>query len=75
MEIDTEPITEEDKENILYILEHSYRDTMEDSEIFWIILEETGPYFAGDKSLDEVVKLIQNRCSLYLDEYKNGENT
>ena len=33
-----------------------------------MILEETDAYFAGDKELDETVKLIQNRVQLYLDE-------
>ena len=63
--------TEEDKEQFLYIVENSYRNAMGDSEIFYIVREEANSYFAGDKSLDEVVKLIQNRCALYLEEYKN----
>ena len=63
--------TERDKEQFLYIVENAYRNTMGDSEIFYIVREESAPYFAGDKSLDEVVKIIQNRASLYLDEYKN----
>lgn len=33
-----------------------------------MILEETDAYFAGDKELDETVRLIQNRIQLYLDE-------
>ena len=33
-----------------------------------IVLEETAPYYAGDKSLDEVIGIIQNRVQLLLNE-------
>lgn len=33
-----------------------------------IITEVAGTYFAGDKSLDETVGLIQNRANLYVSE-------
>lgn len=33
-----------------------------------IITEQAEPYFAGDKSLEETVSLIQNRAKLYVDE-------
>ena len=35
------------------------------SEIVW---ESISPYFAGDKTLDETVQLVQNRVSLYVNE-------
>lgn len=70
MNITVEPFTEEDKQNILYIIEHCYRNTMKESDIYYIIREEMAPYFEGDKSLDEVVDIIQNRSALYLDEYR-----
>ena len=41
-----------------------------DQSIYAIIEEQIGAYFAGDKSLDETVKLIQNRASLYVNENK-----
>ena len=34
-----------------------------------IIVEEAGAYFSGDKELDQVVKIIENRVQLYLDEH------
>ncbi len=40
----------------------------EEFEIFNIIGEEAAPYFKGDKKLDDVVKIIQSRVRLYLDE-------
>lgn len=33
-----------------------------------IILEEVKPYFAGQKSLDETVRILQSRMQVYLDE-------
>ena len=39
-----------------------------DNDIYEIINEESAAYFAGDKTADEVAKLIQNRVSIYLGE-------
>ena len=39
-----------------------------DSDIMEIVTEEAAAYFAGDKTADEVAKLIQNRVSIYLGE-------
>lgn len=36
-----------------------------------IIWEESNAYFYGDKTLDETLRIIQNRCQLYLDENTN----
>ncbi len=33
-----------------------------------IVTEELDPYFAGQKELDDCIKVIQNRVSLYLTE-------
>ena len=33
-----------------------------------LIREQAGAYFAGEKALDETVKLIQNRAMLYVGE-------
>ena len=40
----------------------------EDSAIASIVMEETQPYFAGDKDMDAVIDIIQSRVQLYLDE-------
>ena len=47
-------------------------DKMElcDKAVFDIVQESLGPYFAGDKTLDETVDLIQNRVSLYVNEQR-----
>ena len=45
------------------------------TQIYWpndalanIVWESAGPYFAGDKTLEETVKLVQNRVTLYVNE-------
>lgn len=45
------------------------------TQIYWpddklsdIIWEAAGPYFAGDKTIDETIALIQNRTMLYINE-------
>ncbi|MCM1065181.1 MAG: extracellular solute-binding protein, partial [Eubacterium sp.] len=37
-------------------------------EISGIVAEETQAYFAGDKTVEQCVEIIQNRVQLYLDE-------
>ena len=39
-----------------------------ESELFSIISEDAEMYFAGAKSLDETVKIIQNRAETYISE-------
>ena len=47
-------------------------DKMElcDKAVFDIVQESLGPYFAGDRTLDETVALIQNRVTLYINEQR-----
>ncbi len=47
------------------------------TQIYWpddaladIVWEALGPYFAGDKPLDDTLQLLDNRVSLYLNEQK-----
>lgn len=44
--------------------------SVEDDEIIKIINEEAGAYYSGQKGIDEVVSVIQNRIKLYVDENK-----
>ena len=37
-------------------------------EILNIILEDAEPYFEGQKSVDEVAGIIQNRVGIYINE-------
>ena len=63
-------ITKEQKEKVrnAFLEATVYGD--EEYEINSIITEEAEPYFKGDKELDDVINIIQNRVQLYLDENK-----
>lgn len=39
-----------------------------DKNIFTIVREEAGAFFSGDKSIEDVTKLIQSRVTLYINE-------
>lgn len=43
---------------------------VDDDEILQIINEEAGAYYSGQKGMDDVVSVIQNRIQLYLNEQK-----
>lgn len=42
--------------------------SVEDDEIMKIISEEAGAYYSGQKGMDDVVSVIQNRIRLYVEE-------
>ena len=39
-----------------------------DATLYNIVYEACGPYFAGDRSLDETIRLVENRVQLYVNE-------
>lgn len=45
-------------------------DGVNTNELTKIVLEEAQGFFRGDKTLDEVVKIIQNRAQIYVSENK-----
>lgn len=64
-----EGFTEEDKQAVLRIIDNAYRSAFErDYTLLNILFEEAEPFFEGQKSAEDVVKIIQSRVSLYLDE-------
>lgn len=44
------------------------RPAWPDEEVMAIIREEAAAYFNGQKTLDEVIGVIENRASLYMGE-------
>lgn len=63
------PLTEEEVRRF-----EDFFNSIDKSEIVWdsalsrLILETCGPFFGGDKTLDETVDLLQNRVGLYVRE-------
>lgn len=61
--------SEETAAAIRNMAEHLYMEkSLNSGELYLIVTEEIQAYFAGDKSAEDCVKLIQNRAQLYLDE-------
>lgn len=66
--VDKLPLTEEEYQRFEDFMNSITRIDIWGNQIFDIVQEQCGPYFAGDKTLDETVDLIQRRVSLYVSE-------
>lgn len=62
------PMTEKVVEDICDYAERARYTPTRTNPILSIIYEEAGSYFAGDKPIEEVIDLIQNRVQVYLNE-------
>ena len=62
-------LTEDDRSELLSLLENITLAANTDDEIISIIREDASAYFAGAKSLEETVKVIQSRVSIYVAEH------
>lgn len=63
-------IDEETVKEIESIIEDARHRPLRTEPIREIIYEEAADYFNGSKSIEEVVKVIQNRVQLYLNEHR-----
>lgn len=63
-------VTDEEWERYETLVNSITRAGMYDTNIYNIVWEAAGAYFAGDKTLDETVALIQNRVTLYINEQR-----
>jgi ABC-type glycerol-3-phosphate transport system substrate-binding protein len=61
-------VTEEDVETLNALLEGLEPMPDDNIPLYKIVFEETKPYFSGDKTLDDVINVIQNRATLYMQE-------
>ena len=62
------PMTEEEAQKVRDFISSVDYVNYSDIEIVNVVMEETAPYFAGQKSLDEVVAIIDNRVQTILNE-------
>ncbi|OPA73737.1 ABC transporter substrate-binding protein [Paenibacillus selenitireducens] len=62
------PITERHFAELKQLIESANRFAKTDDKVLSIIVEESKSFFSGQKSADEVAKLIQNRATTYLNE-------
>ena len=63
-----QPIKPEEEKIFYDLIQSAKIITTRDKLYMAIIEEEAGAYFAGQKSLEEVTNIIQNRIELYLAE-------
>ena len=61
-------LSAEEVENLRYVLNHLSREEDELDNVREMAEEELQGYFRGDKSVKEVVSILQNRISLYINE-------
>ena len=59
---------EKEIEGIRHLIDIARPLSKESEEIYSIISEEAAPYFAGQKSAEEVAKIIQSRIQIYVSE-------
>ncbi|MBD5160491.1 MAG: hypothetical protein HDT14_00420 [Oscillibacter sp.] len=62
--------SEAQMERFWRLYESTEQITGRNDAILDIVMEQADAYFAGDKSLEETVQLIQNRASLYVNEHR-----
>ena len=63
-----EPVTQEDKDCMTQLIENANLSQIWNIAIENIVSEEAAPYFLGQKSVEEVMEIIQSRVQLYVDE-------
>lgn len=66
--VELAPATQEDVQRLDDLVNSINKIELCDAVIYDIVLEQCGPYFAGDKTLDETVDMIQRRVGLYVNE-------
>ncbi|MCM1497446.1 MAG: extracellular solute-binding protein [Clostridium sp.] len=68
LEVQIKPASPEEVEMYRALVDSTTKVEQSDYSLMEIIQEEAKPYFAGEKSLDETVKIIQNRMETYVNE-------
>lgn len=63
-------LTDEQIEDIGGLLDGAMSDTFYASEIYSMVAEELRPYIEGQRSMEEAIRILDNRIQLYLDEQR-----
>ncbi len=70
MEFEIWPMTEAQRDKLLSLINESTRSVDMNQYIYTIVRDETAAFFAGQKSAEEVARLIQSKVSLYVNEQR-----
>ena len=68
VEIPIAPMTQEEVDEVVGFLQSVEEHFSNSQELINIITEEAAPYFAGQKNVNEVADIIQNRVQIYVNE-------
>ena len=69
--VDFYALTQAEADQILELIDTTVRVQDESSdELMQIITQDTAPYFAGQKSLDDVVRQLQSKMNIYINEQR-----
>lgn len=68
MIIDYEPLSQEEIDQYMDLINRTHQVSDYNDTIFKIIQEEAEPYFFEEKSLDATIEIIQNRITTYINE-------
>ncbi len=66
------PVTEEETAALLYLMDTAQAASPMDDTLWRIIVEEAGPYFQGQKTVEDTATAIQSRAGVYLKENRQG---
>lgn len=69
--VDIYAITEAQGRKLLDLIESAEVSISADDKLYEILLEEADSYFSGDKSIEEVTDIIQNKALIYISERVN----
>jgi len=71
LQVDFHALKQAEADQILDLINGATRVQDQSSdEIMQIILQDTAPYFAGQKSLNDVVKQLQSKMNIYINEQR-----
>ncbi len=70
LEVENKPLTADQEKAYRDLVDNTKKGLWYDSSLQDIIIEEAKTYFSGEKSLDEVCSVIQNRVTTYVNENK-----
>lgn len=68
LQVEITPLTQEEMDMYIDLVNNTKKIASNDDAMMEIIQEESKAYFAGEKSLDETVGIIQNRIKTYVNE-------
>ncbi len=68
LDVEITPLSDEEMDMYINLVNNTNKTGTSDDAMMEIIQEESKAYFAGEKSLDETVEIIQNRIKTYVNE-------